>query len=94
MSRLDRAMRIQSTMSTPGWEDIRSIFMEHVQLPKDELFEIMSKRPEALTGKGAVMRASKAKAIEELLEEIEDQPKLLIQTQNLSGSLDVKSMAA
>lgn len=80
MTEQQKAVEILETLNSAGWKHIKAIFDEHIKLPKDELFEIMSARPETVTGKAAFLRAGRSKGCSDLLEEIESKPKLLIPT--------------
>lgn len=80
MSQVDEARQIQDTLNSAGWKHIAVMFAEHIALPKDELFEIMSARPETLTGKAAFLRAGRSSGCSQLLEAIHDRVKILIPT--------------
>ena len=66
----DKARRIHATMQTAGWADIVLMLDEMAAAAKDELFETMVKRPDTLTGKAAIAKASRAKALIEFKEEL------------------------
>lgn len=65
-----KAERIHATMHTPGWADIIQLLDEMAQTPKDELFEIMVRKPESLTGRTAIAKANRAKGLIEFKEEL------------------------
>lgn len=66
----DQAQRIQATINTPGWLDIVRLLDEMAASSKDDLFEIMTKRPEKLTGRIAIAKANRADALIEFKEEL------------------------
>lgn len=76
-ARTDRAARIQATINTPGWSDIASLVNELIRGAKDEAFQILKSRPESMTGRTAIRLSSRAGALEDLLESIEDEVKIL-----------------
>ena len=65
-----KAERVYATMSTPGWVDIIQMLDEMSKTPQDELFEIMVKKPETLTGRIAIAKANRAKGLMEFKEEL------------------------
>lgn len=74
---MDRARRIQETMDTPGWVDIAAMLDEQAREPKDELYEIMAKKPDTLTGKAALKYAIRAKALCDFKESLQDEVRQL-----------------
>lgn len=76
-ARIDRAARIQATVNTPGWSDISDLVNELIRGAKDEVFQILKSRPESMTGRTAIRMSSRAGALEDLLESIEDEIKIL-----------------
>ncbi len=73
----DRAKRIADTLSTPGWQDIEAIRSGMAEEYRQDLYHMISTTPDKLTGKAAVRLASKAKALEEFRESVEDELKVL-----------------
>ena len=78
---MSRAERIRDTMHTPGWQDIAAMLNEQAQEPQDELWEIMAKRPDTLTGRTALKFAIKSKALREFYESLQDELKKANQPQ-------------
>lgn len=68
-------------MHTPGWRDIAAILEAEAKEPEDELYEIMAKKPDSLTGKTALKYAIKAKALRDFMEILQDEVKLANQPQ-------------
>ena len=68
----DRANRILETMGTPGWRDIESILNDMAKEPQDDLIEMMVRKPESLTGRIAIAKANRAKALIEFKQELYD----------------------
>lgn len=80
MSAVEAAAEIQSTLNSPGWRHIEAMLDEQAQEPKDELYEIMSRKPDTLTGKGAIRLASRASALKDFKESVYSRLKILIPT--------------
>lgn len=74
---INRARRIDETMRTPGWRDIAAMLNAQAKEPEDELYEIMSKKPDSLTGKTALKYAIRARALRDFMESLQDEIKLL-----------------
>jgi len=74
---IERAMRIQATINTPGWADIAALLDSQAQESREEVFHIMSASPEKLTGKAAIRLASRARALMDFKESISDELKVL-----------------
>lgn len=83
---LHRASLIQDTMNTPGWLHIKGILDEHIQSPRLQLWEIMAKRPDLLTGKKAVSLAARSNALEDFKESVEDSLNILRPTPKRGGA--------
>ena len=66
----DKAKRINDTMLTPGWKDVVEVLDEMALAAKEDLFEIMTKRPATLTGRTAIAKANRAKGLIEFKEEL------------------------
>ena len=75
--RLDRAARIQTTVNTPGWVDISALAVELISAAKDEAYQILKSRPESMTGRTAIRLSSRAGALEDFLESVADEIKIL-----------------
>ena len=82
----EEAVQIQATMETPGWAHIMAMLDEQATEPKDELYEIMSRKPDTLTGKSAIRLASRCAALKDFKESIFDKLKILIPTRQKGGS--------
>lgn len=74
---LDRARRLQEMMRTPGWLDLVAMLNAQAKEPEDELYEIMAKKPDSLTGKTALKYAIKARSLRDFMESLQDEIKLL-----------------
>lgn len=61
-----------SVWNSHGGLILRSMLAEQAQVPKDELWEIMARKPDTLTGKTALKYAIKAKALNDFAESVED----------------------
>jgi len=79
------AAEIQATLQTPGWQHIEAMLIEQASEPKDELWEIMSRKPDTLTGKSAIRLASRSAALNDFKESVYDRLKILVPTRK-SGS--------
>jgi len=77
MSNLDRARRIQATLSTPGWLDILTLLDEMCAEAQGEVLHMMSVTPDKLTGKGAIRLASRARALRDFKDLVIDELKVL-----------------
>ena len=71
-----RARRIAHLSQCEGFQDLMSDLTERIAEAKEELFQIMSSKPDILTGKTALRLAARAKALEEFRENILDEIKL------------------
>lgn len=69
---IEDARAVADVWNSRGGRLIHGLLLEHIKVPKDELFEIMVHKTGTLTGAGAHMRAGKAKECQEFLDEIED----------------------
>ncbi len=78
---MESARRIQETMHTPGWKDIASMLNAQAKEPEDELYEIMAKKPDTLTGKAALKYAIRARALRDFMESLQDEVNLLPENQ-------------
>ncbi len=94
MSAHDEAAEIQATMHSPGWRYIEAMLDEQAREPQDELFQIMSKRPDTLTGKSAMRLAAKCAALKDFKESVYGRLSILLpnrkvgaQTETPHGSL-------
>lgn len=67
-----KAHRIWNTMQTEGWPDILAILNDMTKEPQDELYEIMVRKPETLTGRTAIAKANRCKALLEFQDELND----------------------
>lgn len=76
-AQLERAQRLQEMMHTAGWLDLVSMLNAQAKEPEDELYEIMSKKPDSLTGKTALKYAIRARALRDFMESLMDEVKLL-----------------
>ena len=65
-----RANRIHYTMRTEGWPDILAILDEMAKTPQDELYELMVRKPETLTGRIAIAQANRAQGLIEVREDL------------------------
>lgn len=74
---MDRAKRLQDMMYTPGWRDLETMLNEQAKEPEDELYEIMSKKPDTLTSKTALKYAIRSRALRDFMESLKDEVKLL-----------------
>ena len=66
----DRAALVDA-WNSPGGFVLRKMLDDQSAEPKDELWEIMARRPDTLTGKSAVKLASRSKALVDFRESIE-----------------------
>lgn len=66
----DKAQRIYDTMHTPGWPDIEAILDEMSGGPKEELWDIMSRKPDTLTGRTAIAKANRSRGLSDFKEEL------------------------
>ena len=78
MNQLERAQRIRETLGTAGWRDISAMLAEQEAEPREELYAIIGRRPDTLTGKSAVRLAARSAALKDFRESIEDTQKLLL----------------
>lgn len=74
----DRAQEIQHTLSTAGWRHIEAIRSSLSNDAREELFELMARKPDTLTGKVALKLAIRSKALSDLKEAIEAELTILI----------------
>ncbi len=86
MSARDEAAEIQATMQTPGWKHIEAMLDEQAQEPQVELFIIMSKRPDMLTGKSAMRLAARCAALKDFKESVYSRLTILNPTSKRGGS--------
>ncbi len=77
----DRAQRIQHTLNTPGWVDICDLIDNGILEAQNQIFDLMLRTPDKLTGKAAIKIAAKARALKDLREDIEDSIKILAHPQ-------------
>ena len=70
MSNDARLRRMYETMHSPGWPDIVKVLDEMAQSQKDELIEIMTRKPETLTGRIAIAKANRTKALTDFKDEL------------------------
>ena len=78
MPNLEKALRIQATVNTPGWADILGLMEYQSDDAKEEVFHLLTSSPEMLTEKTAVRLASRVKTLEDLKEAISDELKILV----------------
>ena len=77
-SERERAQRIRDTLGTAGWRDISTMLAEQETEPPEELYAIIGRRTDTLTGKSAVRLAARSAALKDFRESIEDTQKLLL----------------
>lgn len=66
----DKAQRVKDFLASKVGEDVIGLLDEMARSPKDELFEMMTRKPESLTGRIAIAKANRAKALIEFKEEL------------------------
>lgn len=88
MADINRAVRIQATINTPGWRDIVTIIDASILEAQEEVLGLMLRTPEKLTGKAAIRIAAKARALKDFMETIEDEVKILSPNRK-AGKIDV-----
>jgi hypothetical protein len=66
----DRAARLRDLFNHPGSRDLFLMLNEQMNEPKNELLNIMAKRPDTLTGKKAVSLAARHSALEDFKESL------------------------
>ena len=66
----DKAQRIYDTMHTAGWPDIVEILDEMIEAPRVQLFDLMAHKPDSLTGKTAISKASRSRGLSDFKEEL------------------------
>ncbi len=82
---LARAKRLHDTMQTPGWADAMAMLDEQANEPRDELFDMIARTPDKLTGKTSIRLASRAKALKDYRESLEDEIKILLPNPKRGG---------
>jgi hypothetical protein len=75
------AYRVRESLGTAGWKDISKMLDEQAFEYREEVLEIMSSRPDTLTGKKAISLAAKAKALADFKESVYDTLKILPSTE-------------
>jgi len=80
------AEAIRYCLQSPGWLHIQKMIDDEIQTNRDELSELMAKNPDKLTGKTAIKYAVRARALEDLKEEIFGSQKLLAPQPGRAGS--------
>ena len=87
MNPKDRAIALAETWASLGGEVLREMLSERIKENKDQLYHLMSSKPDTLTGKAAIRLASRAAALEDLLVDIQDDIKIgLSQPQDGAGN--------
>lgn len=74
----DRASLAVAWTSTGG-RVLRDMLVEQAMEPQSELYEIMARRPDTLTGKTALKYAIRSKALSDFIELVDDEVKILAQ---------------
>lgn len=69
----ERAQRIREFLGSQVGHEIMAILDEMAREPKDELWEIMAKKPDTLTGKTALKYAIRSKALTDFKEALADE---------------------
>lgn len=77
---IERAERIKDTVSTPGWGDILAILHDQINESQEQFFHIMVTKPESATGKTGIKYSSRAKALMDFRDEVQESWKILIPT--------------
>ena len=68
----ERSARIRETVGTPGWSDIHAYVIEQVSGHRAYLDRLMQQEPDKLTGKTAIARSNRMRALLDLQNEILD----------------------
>ena len=67
-----RLQRIWDSMRSPGWPDIVGILDGMIGTAQKDLLNIMTKKPETLTGKVAIAKANRANGLMDFKNELND----------------------
>lgn len=78
---IDRALRIQETMRTPGWADISALLDERISDHLERIVKTAAKKPEAMTGRVAIGLCARWDELVEFREELKDEVKILPENQ-------------
>src|SRR3990172_1212680 len=73
----DLDLRINHTMHTPGWDDIRAIVEGMCREDEEFILHAMSRKPEALTRKVAIKHTARRAALLDFLETLDDKMRIL-----------------
>ena len=68
----DRAIRFREFIGSQVGHEVIAMLDDMAKEPQDELFEIMARKPDSLTGKTALKYAIRAKALRDFKQEILD----------------------
>ena len=68
----DRANRFRYFLDSEVGQEVIALLDSEAKEPEDELYEIMSKKPDTLTGKTALKFAIRAKALRDFKETLLD----------------------
>lgn len=68
----DDRSEIASAWNSRGGSLIKQMLAEQTGESRDELFHIMVKKPETLTGRTAIAKANKISALQDFAESVED----------------------
>ena len=69
----ERAQRIKEFIGSQVGHEILAMMDEAAKEPEDELYEIMAKKPDSLTGRTAIKYAVRAKALRDFKESLLDE---------------------
>ena len=69
----ERAQRIKEFIGSQVGYEILAMLDEQAKEPQDELWEIMAKKPDSLTGKTALKYAIKSKALNDFKDSLLDE---------------------
>lgn len=72
MDAKERAAEIAATISSPGWVHIQAIMDEMADEAKEQVFSLMTSKPEALTGRKALITAGALRFVRDFKESISD----------------------
>ena len=81
--RIYRMSKLREMLDTEGWEIFRKEIDDRIQSGINELGKLMDKTPEKLTGRAAFRAWSRHKELTDLLEWIDDEVKLGVESGEL-----------
>lgn len=68
----EKAQRMKEFLGSQVGHELIAMLDEQAKEPEDELYQIMAKKPDTLTGKTALKYAIRAKALRDFKQELHD----------------------